>query len=268
MLNQKTASCAMSLAFAASLSMAVAQSKAPPAGPTIPGAVSISANQRGTQVQLGVTVSKPTGVVYAQLPKLPRGSGFLLQTVIAKGTADVAGLQTMDIIWKLDGQILINENQMMILLSHRAPGDRVKMSYFHSGEAKETTLILQGAVVPPPLLDALAGTRISPRTLPMVGSLPMRVISYEDRSASISDSNGMAILTFREGKPWLHVESSHGEETFNGPVSAASDIASIPVVWRSRFPILQRSLEESIQLRRLPRVRRVPTPKQRIAGGQ
>ncbi len=218
-------------------------------------------------MQLGVTVSKPTGVVYAQLPKLPRGSGFLLQTVTAKGSADVAGLQAMDIIWKLNGQILINENQMMILLSHHVPGDEVKMSYFHSGEAKETTLTLQGGVVRPPLPDALASTHISPAMLPIMASLPMRVISYEDRSASISDSNGMATLIFREGKPWLHVESSRGEETFNGPVSSASDIAGVPAVWRSRLPILQRSLEESVQLRRLPRVRRVPTPKQRIAGG-
>ena len=96
----------------------------------------------------------------------------------------------------------------------------------------------------------------------------MRVISYEDRSASISDNTGTAILTFREGKPWLHVESSRGEETFNDSVVNASDIARVPVVWRSRLPILQRSLEESIRLRRLPRVRWVPTPKPRIAGGE
>jgi len=97
--------------------------------------------------------------------------------------------------------------------------------------------------------------------------LPMRVISYEDRSASISDNNGSATLTFREGKPWLRIESNRGDEVYNGRVDESADLARIPSAWRSRLPILQRSLEESIRLRKLPRVRRVPTPKKRIAAG-
>ncbi len=236
--------------------------------PPIPAPIAkvVAASTAEKQAQLGITVSKPSGAVYAQLPQLPRGSGFLLQTVTAGGAADVAGLQPMDVIWKLDEQILINESQMMVLLSHQRPGNSVKVSYFHSGQAKEAVLLLQGGRVLPPRLETLdAGPRFSP--LPSYPSLPMRVISYEDRSASISDNTGTATLTFREGKPWLHVESSRGEETFNDSVANASDVARVPVAWRSRLPILQRSLEESVRLRRLPRVRRVPTPKQRIAGG-
>ncbi|NNJ87303.1 MAG: PDZ domain-containing protein [Akkermansiaceae bacterium] len=224
-------------------------------------------------VQLGITVSKPGAAVYAQLPSLPRGSGFLLQSVTTGGSADAAGLKPMDLIWKLGDQILINENQLMVLLSQYQPGDKVQVSYFHAGLEKTTTMLLKSGNRKP---DAPAGVAMSPPfpgapgygSNPAQPSFPMRVISYEDRSASISDSHGTATLTYREGKPWLHVESKRGIETFNDFVSKAEDVARVPLVWRSRLPILQRSLEESIRLRKLPRVRRVPTPKQRIAVGQ
>ncbi|MBT8038455.1 MAG: PDZ domain-containing protein [Verrucomicrobiae bacterium] len=236
---------------------------APPALP-VPGVV--AASEAGGQVRLGISVSKPSKAVYAQLPKLPRGSGFLLSTVHSGGAADLAGLKPMDVLWKLGDQILINESQMMVLLSLHRPGDKVTVSYFHSGKEKEATLQLQGGRTHPPHPEALAMAQPFPGALAMP-PLPMRVISYEDRSASISDNTGTATLTFREGKPWLHVESPRGEETFNGYVAEASDLARVPVSWRGRLPILQRSLKESVHLRRLPRVRRVPTPKQRFAGG-
>ena len=77
-------------------------------------------------------------------------------------------------------------------------------------------------------------------------------------------------MTYREGKLWLHVESPQGVETFNDFVSETSQVAQIPAVWRSRLPVLQRSLEESIRMRRLPRVRHVPRPmsKQRFADSE
>lgn len=216
-------------------------------------------------VHLGVSVSKPSAAVYAQLPQLPRGCGFLLRSVTPGGSADIAGLRQMDLIWKLGDQLLVNEGQMMTLLSLRRPGDELSVSFFRFGEMKTAVVKFQAGNARVPQSEAIAITPPFPG-FPGTPSLPMRVISYEDRSASISDSNGTATLTFREGKRWLHVEDSRGVEIFNGSVVDASDIARVPVVWRGRLPILQRSLEESIRLRKLPRVRRVPTPRHRIAG--
>lgn len=210
---------------------------------------------------MGISVVKPGQSVYAQLPDLPKGCGFILQSVTPNGPAAKAGLGSMDIIWKFDDQLLINENQLLVLLSHKKPGDQVKVSYFRSGQAQElhVTLTERGNLPPHP------GELVMTPPMPGQPAMPMRVISYEDRSASISDKLGTATLTFREGKPWLHVENDKGEETFNGYVMEASELAMVPAAWRSRLPVLRRSLEESIRLRKLPRVRRVPTPRQRIA---
>lgn len=236
-----------------------AQTVKAPVSPPLPGSVSIKVER----VSLGVSVIKPSVELYAQLPQLPSGSGFLLKTVNLGGTAEKAGLKPMDLIWKLGGQILINEAQMMVLLSHQRPGDTLKMSYFRSGVAKETVLEFQAWTAQSPHPDVLAMQTPMP-------ALPMRVISYEDRSASISDQSGTATLTYREGKLWLHIESKKGEETFNDFVIEATEIARVPSIWRNRLPVLQRSLEESVRLRRLPRVRHVPRtyPKQRVVGGE
>ncbi|BDS05678.1 hypothetical protein NT6N_07180 [Oceaniferula spumae] len=231
------------------------------AEPPIPG-MPVPAKQ--ANVSMGVGVVKPSDALYSQLPKLPRGCGFLLQSIAPGSSAEKSGLKVMDVIWKLDDQILINEGQMMTLLGLRKPGDHVKVSYFRSGKAQVTTLTLQPGTSAPANPEALV---IAP-PIPGLPAQPMRVISYEDRSASISDKTGTATLTYREGKLWLHVESDKGVETFNGTIENASELAHVPTVWRSRLPILRRSLEESLSLRKLPRIRRVPTPKHRIAGGE
>lgn len=231
-------------------------SNAPRLTPPLPSASSQS-------VSLGVGVIKPVSALYAQLPQLPKGCGFLLKSVTPGGTAAVAGLKPMDLIWKLGDQILINESQLLVLLALQQPGDQLNVSYFRSGVAQEASLSFQTSNLQVPHPDTLA--MASP-----IPSLPMHVISYEDRSASISDKTGTATLTYRDGKPWLHVESNDGMEAFNDFVSVSTEIARVPSVWRSRLPVLQRSLEESMRLRHLPRVRHVPRglSKDRMAGGE
>ena len=205
--------------------------------------------QAGARVHLGIGVAMPDEGIYAQLPALPKGCGFILRNVVADGPAAKAGLSAMDIIWKLDGQLLVNENQMLVLLSHKKPGDQVKIAYFRSGQANETTATLLKRDGDPSHPAELV---ISP-PVPGVAAMPMRVISYEERSASITDRLGTATLMLREGKPWLHVENSQGEETFNGYVVESSEIARVPAAWRARLPVLKRSLDESTRLRKLPR---------------
>lgn len=213
------------------------------------------------RVSLGISVVKPTEALYSQLPQLPKGCGFLIQSLKGRGAAEKAGLQALDLIWKLGDQLLINESQMMVLLSQYKPGDHVTISYFRAGKQEQAEVHIQKRQ-PSPRLDLLAMAAAS-------STMPMRVISYEERSASISDKMGTATLTYREGKPWLHVESDKGVETFNNYVVEAAEIARVPAIWKSRLPVLVRSLEESARLRKLPRVRHVPRqrPVERIAEG-
>ncbi len=231
------------------------------AQPLVAPAASGDEQKSNDQVHIGVSVFKPSASVYAQLPDLPKGCGFVLQSVKGQAPAAKAGLKAMDVIWKLDGQLLVNESQMLVLLSHKKPGDRVKVHYFRSGKSNQLEVTLNRYGNQPPHPGELA---ITPPTLAGL-NMPLRVISYEDRSASISDKTGIATLSYREGKPWLHVKNDMGVETYDGYIDKPSGIALVPAIWRNRLPLLQRSLDESIRLRKLPRVRRVVTPKQTLA---
>ena len=228
---------------------------------SVPGSVPVKSSKDKGQVHLGISVLKPQESIYAHLPELPKGCGFILQSVASGAPAAKAGLRPMDIIWKLDGQLLVNENQMLVLLSHKKPGDQVSIRYFRSGKSEQLDVTLDVRGDQPPYPGELA---VGP---PLPGSpvMPMRVISYEDRSASISDKPGTATLTYREGKLWLHVENAQGEETFNDYIDSAEQIAAVPSVWLSRLPVLKRALEESTRLRKLPRIRSIPRPKKRMA---
>ena len=74
----------------------------------------------------------------------------------------------------------------------------------------------------------------------------MHVVSYEDKSATITDDNGTATLKINDGKPWLVILTSEGEESFNAVVDDSSDLSEVPSTWKSKVPMLQRSLKVSV----------------------
>lgn len=214
-------------------------------------------------VQLGVTVAKPASEVYAQLPALPRGCGFILKAVEPNGSAGKAGLKPMDVIWKMDGQLLINEGQLATLLSLYKSGDEVKLDCFQSGQVKQLVMKLYSTESD----SRTAENQAAVFPFPHNSSISMHVVSYEDKSATITDDNGTATLKFNHGKPWLVILTPEGEESFRAVVDDSLDLSEVPASWRAKLPMLQRSLKVSSSLRKLPRVRRVPNPKPELVDG-
>ncbi len=188
-------------------------------------------------VDHGIATERPKADLYEELPQLPYGSGLLLKTVLKHGAAADAGLQAMDVICKVDDQLIINEKQFLALLAMRQRGDQVPVTYFRSGEKKITAIkITAGGAM-------LTGSKDT------------------NASASISDSGGSATLMYRNGKLWLRVESAKGIETYNGYIHDDEQIAKVPSEWRNRISILQRSIEESSEIRQEYRMRYVPKAK-------
>lgn len=212
---------------------------------------------------LGVTVAKPAAGLYAQLPELTRGCGFVLNTVEPESSVSKAGLKPMDVIWKIDGQLLINEGQLAVLLSLYQPGDDVELDYFQSGKLKHVTMKLY----PTNVGVQLAKKQAQELPFPVNMNLPMHVISYENKSATISDEHGTATLKNKDGKQWLVIQSIDGQEIVNSEIETSASLSKVPAVWLSKLPLLQSSLRSSASLRKLPRVRRVPTVKPTLAAG-
>ena len=212
------------------------------------------------KVQLGVSLSKPSGEVCAQLPLLPHGSGFIVNTVTPDSSADKAGVKELDVIWKYNDQLLINKGQLAVLLSMKKPGESIVLYLFRAGESVELSVELKAR----PTHVSGSDTSHAEFPFPIAQSLSTKVVSYENRTASISGKEGSAILMYKDEQPWITVKSTTGEEVFSSEVALAADIARIPQPWRSRLPALKRSLRDSVTLGGSTRVRRVPTKSSKI----
>ena len=185
----------------------------------------------------GMVVEKLDDAFYAQLPEIRPGSGLLLKAIEPAGAADEAGLLPLDIICKVDDQWVINAEQLRALLSMPHNEGQVSVTYYREGKREDITIPVEPAATM---------------------SLKAKDINS---AASISDSGGKATLSYREGKPWLRVESAKGIETYNGYISEDEDLAKVDPVWRSRIHLLKQSIEKSSEIQQRHRTRYVPNSK-------
>ena len=99
-------------------------------------------------VQKG-TVSRPfLGIRYrfiskdlAILNELPQGA--YIQEVVENSSASKAGVQTGDIITKVDGQAVDSETKISEVIAGKKTGDRVEMVIWNDGKEKTVTATLQ-----------------------------------------------------------------------------------------------------------------------------
>jgi hypothetical protein len=86
-------------------------------------------------VSLGVDVSQAPAATREQL-KLPRGVGLTVDAVHADGPAKAAGIESHDVLEKLNDQWLVNPQQFYTLCRGMKAGDEVTLSLLHQGERK------------------------------------------------------------------------------------------------------------------------------------
>lgn len=240
---------------------ALAQAPAilPSAAATISGNVSI-ADKAPLVTWLGLQVAKPDDGVRAQLPDLPQGIGFVVRSLDAKGPAAAAGIQAYDVIWKMDGQLLVNEGQFATLLRLKSPGDSVVFETFRGGKALVQPVVLAGVSVQ---LLQVAGPFAG--TLEVSGeSGPMRIIHPGSRTASLNLSDGIATLRRGEDGDQLEIVTRDGKEVFRGVLPAGEELPAVPEAWRKRVVLLRKGLEQALNGGLAP----VRAPRQRVFPAQ
>ena len=82
---------------------------------------------------LGVHIGEVSEVTAAQLGLKP-GTGLVVEHVVAKSPAEVAGLKRFDILTAIDGQILVNPDQLQVLVSGNKPGREVSLELLRRGK--------------------------------------------------------------------------------------------------------------------------------------
>ena len=94
---------------------------------------------RGGASRVGLIVSRATPVVTRQL-KLPWGSGLVVDQVHPTSAADAAGLMPYDVLHRLDGQLLVNAEQLDVLVGSLEAGKEVQLELYRDGENLKRTV--------------------------------------------------------------------------------------------------------------------------------
>lgn len=209
---------------------------------------------------LGVQLEKAEATMSAHIPGLPQGTGFVVKSVDAGGPAETEKLQSLDVLWKLDDQLLVNEAQLATLLRLRKPGDEVNLSLFRGGQPLAVKMKLGDLPVG---RDGFRNELAEASILPSDGS-PMRIVTYAERTATYASEEGRAMLR-REGDAYLvTITNPANEVIFEGDVSDRSRMETVPEGWQRRVWSLKRGLDhtpqDGIVPVRPPRPRVVPPP--------
>ena len=104
---------------------------------------------------LGVETAPVSTTTSIQLG-LPRGTGLVVNNVIAKSPAEGV-LKEHDILLKLDDQILIETRQLLVLIRTHKEGDEVALTYMRAGQ-KATAKIKLGKTDVPKMADVFERT--------------------------------------------------------------------------------------------------------------
>jgi C-terminal processing protease CtpA/Prc len=88
---------------------------------------------------LGLVVTKaPPGMTAAL--DVPRGSGLVVDKVLPKSAAEAAALMPGDLIYRLDGQLLVNNEQFEVVCESLGRGGDVEVQLIRDGSPLRRTL--------------------------------------------------------------------------------------------------------------------------------
>lgn len=104
----------------------------------------IVATGKVEHARLGVAVQE-VNQAFANSFKLDKPEGALVSMVEKGSPADKAGLQSGDVIRKVNGQPIVSSGNLPAVIGAAAPGDTVKLDIWRQGEPKELTARLANA---------------------------------------------------------------------------------------------------------------------------
>ncbi len=212
----------------------------------------------GGEARIGLSVAKPDDTTAGQLPELPPGIGFVVTKVEEGGPAAEAGLRVLDLFWKMDGQMLVNEGQLATLLRLSKPGQKVTASVFREGENLDLELTLgvgkeeDDEVIRRMLNDSVMRERDG----------GLRIVNIERKTATITTEKGSAeVIRIPEGDS-VRIMDNGGKTIFEGVVRGRPELSAVPSGWRRQVCALRRGLDHALSAKaapmRQPRPRIVP----------
>jgi len=91
------------------------------------------------------TGTSQTPIIGVQLDMSFQGPGGAVSEVTAESPADTAGLQSGDVITKVDGLVITDPTALIVAIRANAPGDTIELTVLRNGETLSVPLTLVAA---------------------------------------------------------------------------------------------------------------------------
>jgi hypothetical protein len=167
-------------------------------------------------------------------PELPDGVGLIVQQVAPGTPAAQAGLQRMDIIHKLDEQILVNNPQFRVLMRSFKPGDTIQLSLFR--QSKPLTVNVQLGETEAPAVDSSGGIfqwALAPAR--RMDSIP----GSAGFSANYADGEHVLALQTNDKGRHLLAKNQQGVVLFDGTINNDEERKKLPEVLQEKLKRLE-----------------------------
>lgn len=203
-------------------------------------------------------------VTASHLKEVPQGFGLVVTSVEPTGPAQEAGLKAMDVLWKVDDQLLANRGQLVCLLRMKGVGASMVLHVARGGEMVEMTIHL--AERPHQSEQAEVARRVISPPIPGL-TLPnsVRWVNYDQRTAFLEDGERTYSVS-RDKEGFRYVITADEKDIGQGALKGDAPgewPSELDLASKEKLKILVRSLvnaeSRETQTKRMPRVRRVPT---------
>lgn len=203
-----------------------------------------SAAMAGGLPWMGVSLKTDRETAEREGP-LPEGVGFEVSRLVSGGPAARAGVEEGDLWWKIDGQILVNKSQMVVLLRNKKVGDTVELDFYREGALARLPLTL--------------GTRGHQRLIPVSlreeNEEEARILARREKVARVKLA-GKDLSLETEGDRWRFKVREDGVTVLSALVGDDEMDERIPVQWHHAYVILRMTLGDGGEKMEVPQRRR------------
>ena len=204
---------------------------------------------------LGLGVSKPDDTISSQLPSLPPGIGFVVNELEGDGPAEKAGVRKLDLFWKLNEQLMVNEGQLATLLRLSGPGEAVIVSVFREGKSLDIKVTLGEAKGD----DGTALRRMLSESVMRSEDGATKIVNLGEKTALYSNQNGSAeVMRVSEGDS-VRIFDREGKLIYEGVVRGNPEYSDVPEGWRRQISAMRRGLDHALSAKAVSGMR-APRP--------
>jgi len=180
------------------------------------------------------TATKQATAEHRTRAGLPDGIGLSVQHVLDDSPAARAGIRPLDVLHKLNDQILVNDPQFRVLLRTFKPGDEIRLTLVRGGQQRRVAVRLGERRVPAGETPAREMLRWM-----LMPADPGRAVEAVEFAARYEDDQHVLALVCDDQGKQLIARDKQGRLLFQGPIDTEAQRRRVPEAIRPKLKTLE-----------------------------